>query len=261
MVKYIENSQYKYIPAHQVFARAEQIDVHNFGKLEAYGNRDSLSYREAYGLSDVKTMLRGTLRPLGFCPSWQVLVRLGLTDSVHRIENTESMTYREWVKTFLSESDLPLETQIASYLGLDENSEEMQRLKWLGILGDEQIGLPNATPAEILQHVLEKRWKLKPEEKDIIVMQHEFEYELNGEIKHLVTSLIVRGEDNFHTAMAKTVGLPVAVAARLLLEGKIQERGVQIPVHPDIYDPVLDELEALGIVFEEYQVNRQPVQA
>jgi saccharopine dehydrogenase (NADP+, L-glutamate forming) len=137
----------------------------------------------------------------------------------------------------------------------------MQRLKWLGILGDEQIGLPNATPAEILQHVLEKRWKLRPEEKDIIVMQHEFEYELNGEIKHLVTSLIVRGEDNFHTAMAKTVGLPVAVAARLLLEGKIQERGVQIPVHPDIYDPVLDELEALGIVFEEYQVNRQPVQA
>ncbi len=107
-------------------------------------------------------------------------------------------------------------------------------------------------PAEILQHVLEKRWKLSPEEKDIIVMQHEFEYELNGEIKQLVTSLIVRGEDNFHTAMAKTVGLPVAVAARLLLEGKIQERGVQIPVHPDIYDPVLDELEALGIVFEEY---------
>ncbi len=261
MVKYIESGQYKYIPAHQVFARAEQIDVHNFGKLEAYGNRDSLSYREAYGLNDVKTMLRGTLRPLGFCPSWQVLVRLGLTDSVHRIENTGSMTYRDWVKTFLSESDLPLEAQIASYLGIDENSEEMQRLKWLGILGEEQIGLPNATPAEILQHVLEKRWKLKPEEKDIIVMQHEFEYELNGEIKQLVTSLIVRGEDNFHTAMAKTVGLPVAVAARLLLEGKIQERGVQIPVHPDIYDPVLDELEALGIVFEEYEVVRQPVQA
>jgi saccharopine dehydrogenase-like NADP-dependent oxidoreductase len=258
MVKYIAGGQYKYIPAHQVFARAEQIDVQDFGPLEAYGNRDSLSYREAYGLADVKTMLRGTLRPVGFCPSWQVLVRLGLTDSVHRIENTENMTYCDWVRTFLGESDLPIEKQIANYLGLDENSEEMKRLEWLDILSDEKITLPNATPAEILQFVLERKWKLKPEEKDIIVMQHEFEYELNGETKHLVTSLIVRGEDNIHTAMAKTVGLPIAVAAKLLLEGQIKERGVQIPVHPDIYEPVLDELENLGITFREYEVARQP---
>jgi saccharopine dehydrogenase-like NADP-dependent oxidoreductase len=258
MVKYIAGGQYKYIPAHQVFARAEQIDVQDFGPLEAYGNRDSLSYREAYGLADVKTMLRGTLRPVGFCPSWQVLVRLGLTDSVHRIENTENMTYRDWVRTFLGESDLPIEKQIANYLGLDEHSEEMKRLEWLDILSDEKITLPNATPAEILQFVLERKWKLKPEEKDIIVMQHEFEYELNGETKHLVTSLIVRGEDNIHTAMAKTVGLPIAVAAKLLLEGQIKERGVQIPVHPDIYEPVLDELENLGITFREYEVARQP---
>lgn len=261
MVKYIEKGHYKYIPAHQVFARAEQVDIHEFGALEAYGNRDSLSYRELYGLSDVKTMLRGTLRPVGFCPSWQLLVRLGLTDSVHRIENSEHMTYYEWAKTFLAESDQPIERQAARYLCIDENSEDMQRIKWLGIFGNEKIGLPNATPAEILQNLLEKKWKLFPEERDVIVMQHEFEYELNGKTKRLTASLVVKGEDNLYTAMAKTVGLPLAVAAKLLLQGKITARGVQIPVHAEIYEPVLTELEELGIAFREYEDLRQPVQA
>jgi saccharopine dehydrogenase (NADP+, L-glutamate forming) len=262
MVKYIENGQYKYIPTHQVFARAELVDIKGYDIMSAYGNRDSLSYREVYGLQHASTLLRGTLRPKGFCSAWQVLVRLGLTDSIHRIEDSENMTYRDWVSTFLAtDNSRSMETQVAEYLGIDENSEEMQKVKWLGIFGDEKIGLVNATPAEILQHLLEKKWALHADERDIIIMQHEFEYELSGENKKLTASLVVKGEDNIHTAMAKTVGLPLAVAAKLLMQGKLVSRGVQIPVHKEIYEPVLDELKKLDIVFQEYEKGKTDIVA
>ncbi len=256
MVKYMENGRYKFIPSHQVFARTEEVEIQGYGTLEGYGNRDSLSYREAYGIPNVKSIIRGTLRPKGFCEAWQILVRLGLTESVHRIEGSENMTYREWVKLFLPESSvLSLAEQVAAYLNLDVDSEPMRKVIWLGLFEDEKIGLPNATPSDILQRLLEKKWALRPEEKDVIAIHHEFEYEINGEHKRLVSSLLVRGEDSIHTAMAKAVGYSVAVTVRQLLEGKITARGVQIPVMKEIYEPVLDELERIGIVFHEQEMD------
>ena len=256
VVKYAEQGKYKFIPAHQIFARTRNIHIQGVGEMEGYGNRDSLSYREAYKLPDVQTLLRGTLRPKGFCEAWQILVRLGLTDSIHKVENCENMTYREWVQLFLSgHSDLPVAEHVASYLNVDVNSEAMRKVAWLGIFSDEKIGIGNATPAEILQHLLERKWALHPNEKDIIAMQHEFEYEIDGVRKRLVSSLVVRGEDSIHTAMAKTVGYPMAAAVKLLLLGKLDARGVQIPVMKEIYEPVLEELTQLDIVFHEHETD------
>lgn len=260
IVKFLQNGRYKFIPSHQVFARTETVTIKGFGQMEGYGNRDSLNYREAYQLPEVNTLLRGTLRPKGFCEAWQILVRLGLTESAHRIEGSENLTYRQWVQLFLKENNaLSLAEQVASYLNVDIHSEAMRKIVWLGLFSDEKIGVVNGTPAEILQHLLERKWQLVDSEKDVIAMQHEFEYELNGEHKRLVSSLLVKGDDFIRTAMAKTVGYPLAVAVRLLLEGKITARGVQIPVVREIYEPVLNELEQLGLVFQEEETTLTPM--
>ena len=253
-VKYMEDGQYKYIPPHQIFARAEPVHVDGFGLMEAYGNRDSLSYKDIYGLQKAKTIIRGTLRKTGFCKTWQILVRLGVTDDSYTLENSENMTYLDFITTFLSnrfDSDKSVGQRVAEYMGLEENSEEMQKIQWLGIFEDEKINIPNATPAQILQQLLEKKWILGPGDQDMVIMQHQFKYEIDGEIKSLVSSLVINGEDSIHTAMAKAVGLPLAVAAKLVIQGKIVPRGVQIPVWKEIYMPVMEELKSLGVEFKE----------
>lgn len=253
-VKYMEDGHYKYIPPHQIFARAERVFVEEFGLLEAYGNRDSLSYREVYGLQNASTVVRGTLRKNGFCKAWQFLVKLGVTDDSYTLEDSENMTYHEFVNTFLSneyQQDKSIEQRVAHYMGVSENCEEIQKMKWLGIFDNEKINLANATPAQILQQLLERKWLLSSNDKDMVVMQHQFKYELNGENKSFVSSLVIKGEDSVHTAMAKAVGLPLAVAAKLILQGKIAAKGVQIPVWKEIYEPVMEELSHLGIQFKE----------
>ncbi len=127
----------------------------------------------------------------------------------------------------------------------------MKKIAWLGLLEEKPIELENATPAQILQQCLEDKWKLDKEDKDMIVMLHEFEYELEGKQEKLVSSLVILGEDSRNTAMAKGVGLPLAIATKLLLTGKLERRGVCYPTTPDIYEPVLEELSQLGINFTE----------
>jgi saccharopine dehydrogenase (NADP+, L-glutamate forming) len=253
--KYIINGQYKYVPYHRLFTHLEQISIKGYGDFEGYPNRDSLTYREVYGIAHIPTLLRGTLRSRGFCQSWNVFVQLGMTDDSYAIENSENMTYREFTNSFLQYSKTYLvEEKLAMLLGVTSNHELIKKIEWLGLLGHERIGLPQATPAQILQHLLEKKWKLEVGDKDMIVMQHIFEYEnLQGEKKKLLSSLVVKGENEQETAMAKTVGLPLGIATKLLLQGKIGLRGVLIPVQAEIYAPVLEELARLGVqFFEEY---------
>ena len=144
-----------------------------------------------------------------------------------------------------------LESAFAKLIGEEVHSEVMNKINWLGLFTDEIIGLPRATPAFILQKLLENKWLLKPGEKDMIIMQHIFEYVLEGKKSKLVSTLVVKGDDEIYTAMAKTVGLPLGVATKLILQNKIKERGVQMPVFKDIYLPVLEELESFGIRFTE----------
>ncbi len=253
--KYIENNEYKYIPYNRLYMQTEEIAVKGLGSFDGYANRDSLSYRAVYGLDNIPTMLRGTLRQKGFCKAWNVFVQLGLTDDTYTIEDSEHITYAQLTQAFLpKKSGAPLPSQLAAFMHESEKSDVIQKVAWTGILSNEKIGLKNATPAQILQQLLEQKWKLKEGDKDMIVMQHIFEASLPNSPKEGVTlrsSLVVKGDDAVHTAMAKTVGLPAAIAAKLILNNKIKLKGVQIPVHKEIYEPVLKELESFGIIFRE----------
>lgn len=251
-VKFLHNGKYKYIPYNKLFDRTEIVHIDGYGDFEGYANRDSLKYIDLYGLKDVKTMYRGTFRRPPFCRAWHVLVQIGATDDSYIVENCENMTYREFTNTFLKyrEKD-SVEIKLAYYLNKDVDGEEIRLLDWIGLFSNEKIALKNATPAQILEHLFKKKWTLKPDDKDMIVMWHLLTYTLNGEKKRLESSMVVIGDDEHSTAMAKTVGFPLGIAVKNILNGKIKAIGVQLPIIPEIYEPILDELESFGVVFKE----------
>lgn len=252
--KIIINGKYKYIPYHQLFKRIERTTVINYGEFEVYPNRDSLKYRKSYGLEDIPTMVRGTMRRPGFSKAWNVFVQLGATDDTYTLENSENMTYREFINTFLKyHPNLTVEEKISNYLNIEEDSSVMYKLRWLGIFDNTKIKLKNATPAQILQKLLEKKWKFEERDRDMIVMQHKFEYELNGKYKEICSSMVIEGQNYVHTAMSSTVGLPVGIAVKMILTEKIKEKGIRIPITKNIYKPVLKELQDYGIKFNEIE--------
>jgi saccharopine dehydrogenase-like NADP-dependent oxidoreductase len=252
--QYIENSEYKYIPYNRLFTQIDTISIDGYGDFDAYANRDSLSYRKAYDLEKIPTMLRGTLRMPGYCKAWNVFVKLGLTDDSYTIEASNQLTYRQLLEAYLPDGNKSTEDKLLDFMGSEIDTEIVHKIEWLGLFNDTLIQRANATPAQILQDLLEEKWKLMPHDKDMIVMQHQFEYTLpskgNNKIK-LNSSLVVKGEDQIYTAMAKTVGLPLAIASKLILQDKIKSRGVLIPTTKEIYEPLLAELEQNGVVFEE----------
>lgn len=249
--QFIENGEYKYIPYNRLFTQICTIEMDGYGKFDAYANRDSLSYRKIYNLEKIPTMLRGTLRMPGYCKAWNVFVKLGLTDDTYKIEASETLTYKQLLEAFLPQGKQSVKDKLVDFMGNEMDAETLSKIEWLEILTDRKIRLKDATPAQILQDLLEEKWLLKENDKDMIVMQHEFEYSLKGQTKKITSSLVVKGEDQTYTAMAKTVGLPLAISAKLILQGKIKTRGVTIPTTKEIYEPVLAELETLGVKFVE----------
>jgi saccharopine dehydrogenase-like NADP-dependent oxidoreductase len=252
--QFIENGKYKYLPYSRLFTEAKTISVEGHGNFDAYANRDSLSYRPIYGLENIPTMLRGTLRIPGFCKAWNAFVQLGWTDDTWKIHNSSSLTYAELIESFLPAKNGNVKERLAAFLGEEINSEIMSKLDWLGIFSNEKIKLNDATPAQILQELLERKWKLQPGDKDMIVMQHRFEYLLDNKNHTIISSFVIKGEDEIHTAMAKTVGLPAAIAVKRILSGELKRTGVCVPVTADVYEPVLKELEKFGIRFEEKEL-------
>lgn len=245
--KYLQNGEYKFIPYQQLFQRITPVIVPGFGAYEGYANRDSLSYLETYQLQGIKTMLRGTLRNQGYCSAWNILVQVGCCDDSYLMENVASMTHRAFVCSFLDLQDESLEEKLELMFDLKFDSEELKRLRWSGLFSDELVGLAKGSPAQILEHILNKKWKLQAGDKDFIVMWHRFKFLKDGKEKEIQAYLTAKGDDEVSTAMAKTVGLPLGIAAKLLLQGKIKQRGVTIPVTKEIYEPVLEELSELGI--------------
>ncbi|HSH53131.1 MAG TPA: saccharopine dehydrogenase C-terminal domain-containing protein [Bacteroidales bacterium] len=256
VAQYLDHGKYKYVPYNQLFKRIEKMSISDVGKFEMYPNRDSLSYRETYNLQDIPTILRGTLRRPGYCAAWDVFVQLGATDDTYTVENSENLTFREFINLFLPHNETEsVEQKICNYVGIERDSETFKKLNWLGIFEDKKINLPQATPAQILQKILEEKWALGENDKDMIVMQHQFDYSLNGKNKRVKSSLVVIGQDQVHTAMSITVGIPVAIATKLLLTGVIERRGVVVPTMKDVYEPVLKELEEYGINFIEESID------
>ena len=253
--KFIQEGKYKYIPYNKLFRRTEIIEIEGYGKFEGYANRDSLRYRSVYGLNEIPTMYRGTLRKIGFCRAWNVFVQLGLTDDSYVIEGSENMTNRDFINSFLAYNPHDsVELKLRHYLGIEQDDYIWEKLVWLDLFEEKKIGLKNATPAQILQKILQNKWSLRQEDKDMIVMWHKFNFSQKGVDKEIRSHMVYIGKDNKFTAMSDTVGLPLGIAAKLLLSGKIKNRGVKLPIEREIYLPVLSELEQLGITFEEKEV-------
>lgn len=249
--QYISDSKYRYLPYQRLFSEAKSITVEGHGKFDAYANRDSLSYRTVYGLESIPTMLRGTLRHHGFCEAWNVFVQLGITDDTWKLEDSANMTYADLVAALLPEGKGTLRERLAKLAGVEAGGSVMDMVEWTGVLSNVKIAMDSATPAQALQKLLEEKWKLKQGDKDMVVMQHIFEFTLNGKQQTIISSLVVKGDDEVNTAMAKTVGLPAAIAIKMILTGKYSSAGVVVPVKKDLYDPVLNELKEYGIVFSE----------
>jgi saccharopine dehydrogenase-like NADP-dependent oxidoreductase len=249
---FIEENQYKYIPYPRLFKRLDTVSIEGFGDFEAYANRDSLKYRSIYGLDGIPTIYRGTLRRPSYSDAWSKIIDLGLTDDNYSMDQSEKLTPRQFLNAFLPYHPTRLvEDKLKDFLGEDD-SNMYAKFEFLDFFVDENpMGLVNASPAQLLQEILVRKMSLSPGDKDMLVMYHEFVYQLNGK-KHRVTSHMVNiGEDQVYTSMSNTVGLPVAICAKMILSGEISLKGVQMPIKQEIYVPILRELASLGISFSE----------
>lgn len=254
--KFIQEGTYKYIPYNKLFRRTEFFEIEGYGRFEGYANRDSLNYSEKYGLQDVLTLYRGTMRRVGFSRAWDIFVQLGMTDDSYTIEGSEGMSYRSFINLFLPYSPTDsVELKLRHYLKIAQDDIKWLKLQELNLFDEKRkITRNNGTPAQILQEILEASWTLSDNDKDMIVMYHKFGYELNGNKYQIDASSVVIGENKTHTAMAKTVGLPVAMATMAILNKKITTPGVQIPIQKEVYEPILSELKTYGVIFKETEV-------
>jgi saccharopine dehydrogenase (NADP+, L-glutamate forming) len=251
--QFIENSKLKYVPYHRFFREKKIVNILNEGPIEMYANRDSLLYMDVYGLSKIPNIIRGTLRAVGFCEAWDALIQIGLTDADFPILDSGNITYHELLDAYVDQyNGGTLRERVAQLLNKPANSLVMDQLEWLGLFRKIKIKHNFATPALILENLLREKWALQPEDKDMIIMQHEVEYRKEGKKFLKISSMKLLGEDSQDTAMSKTVGLPLGIFVKLVLEGKISARGVQIPVMREVYEPVLRELEEdYSVVFNE----------
>ncbi len=246
-----KDGQIKEIPYSNVFETVENLDVLNIRDFEAYPNRDSLKYIESYALEEIETLVRGTLRKKGYCEAWNILVQLGITDDSYIVADSEKLSNKQFIEVFLPKNkNISIEERFCNFLKIDIDSNIFKKIKWLGLFDESKLCLPKISPAKFLQKVIEKKWKLQSNEKDMVVMQHQFIFKAGGTEKNLKSSLIVYGDDT-NTAMSKTVGLPIAIVVKNILNEKIKIKGVKIPIHKEIYVPVLNELKDYGINFIE----------
>ena len=254
--KFIQEGKYKYIPYNKLFRRTEFIEVEGYGRFEGYANRDSLKYISIYGLDNILTMYRVTLRRVGYSKAWDMLVQLGMTDDTYSLENTEDMSYREFTNSFLPYHPTDsVELKLRHYLKIDQDDVIWDKFVELDLFNaSKRAGIKNATPAQYLEYILAEKWARQPEDKDMIVMYHKFGYELNGKQHQIDSTMVCIGDDQTYTAMAKTVGLPVAMATLQILNGNIKTPGVQLPIKKEVYAPILKELETFGVIFKDKEV-------
>jgi saccharopine dehydrogenase-like NADP-dependent oxidoreductase len=232
-----ENDEIKSVAYQHIFSNARKIDISDIGTFAYYPNRDSLTYIPVYGLETAHTFLRTTLRHPDFCEGWKTIVKAGLTN--HEIPIASSVkTVSDW------------SSPLRSYVN-DFNAPLFNELR---LFDDTVIPEGYDRSSKILQWILENRWMMTTTDKDMVVMLHEFEYVLGNQNYYLNCSMVVKGENAQKTAMAKTVGLPLGITAKLVLENKINLQGLHIPIIPEIYEPVLRDLEKEGVKFKE-QIN------
>jgi saccharopine dehydrogenase-like NADP-dependent oxidoreductase len=238
----------KIVPYNRLFLNTEIVDIPRLGNFEAYPNRDSVKYRDIYNLPELKSVYRGSLRKIGYCSAWNALIKIGLTDNRYNIPDSHMLTYNEFVSIYLNKATgQTTDEALLELLGESPNSPIMNKIEWLGLLSNKKVKIKNGSPAEILLDLLLEKWEFQKDDKDMVILHTEVEYELEAKTEKIVSSIIVYGKDSTITAMSATVGLPLAIATNLVLDEKIKERGVMIPIYEDIYKPALAKLAELGI--------------
>jgi len=250
-----QNGLNRVLPPHRLFKEVTAVDVPGAGRFEGYANRDSLAYERIYGLEGIDTLVRGTLRGDGFCGGWDALFQLGMNRDDAHIEVAPGTAWRTYTAGFAGgvsgDADAgTVRAAVARATGADARALDL--LDWLGLFSDQPVALSAGTPCDILQDLLEKKWALEKEDLDMIVMWHRFGYRTaSGEHRVRTSHLVHIGEDDTHTAMSLTVGLPLALAARMWLRGEWTGTGVVLPTEEELYAPLLRGLEDEGIVFSE----------
>ncbi len=251
--QYLVGNKLRYQTYNTLFKDVTSLSIPELGEFEAYASRDTLHYREEYGLIDVPNIYRGTLREKGFCAAWNALIQLGLTDGDFPILHSGKISYYQLVDGIVGHvSGTTLKERVANLLGEKVDSDVIQKLQWLGLFSKKKIKLPRATPALILEHLLREKWLLNEEDKDRIIIHHQFDYELGGKKYIRYATLDVSGDDHENTAMAKAVGLPIAVLFKYISDQNISDRGVGVPLEKRIYEPVLKELASHGLAFKTF---------
>lgn len=254
--RYLEDGQIVEVPNARLFATRHPVPVEGVGVLEAYPNRDSLPYIQLYGIPEARTMYRGTLRYPGWCETWQKFVELGLLDLTER-EDLAGRTYRQWLAQWIGRPQTTdLRRDLAVHLNLPEDSPILDRFEWLGLLSDDPLP-PQRTILDVLAVRMQEKLQYAPGERDMVVLLHDFVAEYPDRQERIRSWLVDFGVPHGDTAMARTVGLPAAIATRLILQGVIRLTGVHIPVLPEIYRPVLAELEERGVRVEEQIISHQ----
>ena len=254
--KFLRNNKIIQVNYPDVFNRIEKINIDQLGDFDSYANRDSLKYIKLYGLDEIDTMFRGTLRRKGFCESWEIIALLGLTDDEVYL-NTFNKSYKDLILSQLFNKDnvIDLKKEIELKVSRKISEETYNKLLWTELFTcNRKLKNEKMTLAQIVESLLVKKWNFEEKDRDMIVMQHDFEYQKNNRLLNKKSTLVVYGDENF-SAMSKTVGLPLAIATKLILENKINYSGVKIPDISMIYEPILKELEDYKINFNESVVE------
>jgi len=252
--QFLENGQIKMVPFHNLFQYSWPIKVDGIGTMEVYPNRDTLIYQTHFDISEAKTIMRGTIRYPGWCETWLQIVRLGMANETLYIPNLAEMSYKDFTEMFvpLDVNGTDLEQRVASYLNINPTGHIMDNLKWFGLFADKRIGNVGQTASEVLIYLLNSKLKMQPQNRDIIILMTEVEAVFRQPTvrRESHTMALVEYGDQQYTAINKGVGLPVAAAVKLILQGKIVLTGSHIPTHPSIYETVLKELRAAGLKFK-----------
>ena len=250
---YLKDGRDVVVPGEQLFDHYWSVPVEVEGKVtdfEGYPNRDSMPYMETYGITTTRTMFRGTLRNVGWCATLRKIVDLGLLDE-HERTDVGGLTFAQFTAKLIGGSTGNLKQNLAAYLKVEEGSPVMRNLEWLGLLSDDPLPLQKGAPIDVLTARMLEKMQYEEGERDMLILQHEFIAQYPGRQQKITSTMIDFGIPHGDTSMSRTVGLPAAIGVRMVLQGKINLTGVHTPVVPEIYVPVLAELERLGIHFAE----------
>jgi saccharopine dehydrogenase-like NADP-dependent oxidoreductase len=247
--RYLEDGKEINIPGEELFDHHWPVEIPGLGELEGYPNRDSLPYADIYGIPTARTVFRGTLRNPGWCDTLKKMVELGLMDLEEK--SWQSLTFKQFVSQLIGHQDDDIRGAVAEYLNLYIDSFILDKLEWLGLFSDDPLPLTHGAPLDILTLRMLEKMPYEEGERDMLVMQHEFIATYPDRKEQITATMIDFGIPGGDSSMSRTVGLPAAIASRMILEGEITRKGVLVPVIPDIYEPVLAELEQMDISLKE----------